>query len=287
MADHIAQGKAFFDECVASGNYHEDPAGFLYRFITEGQTGKGASNDSSAKPGPTDKVKVHYEGKLISNKIFDSSYKRGEPISFGLNQVIKGWGLTVQKMSYGDVVECVLPENLAYGSRGAGNDIPGGATLIFKIEYIQPVVSEYEKKCQAFYAEKKASGEYSEYNQNGVNFLYKYLSAEPAVDAERPTVSDEVTCHYTGTTIEGAKFDSSVDRGEPSSFGLNQVIKAWTISIPALMTRGTKIVGIFPAEICYGEQSPSPKIPANSHLIFEIELFDWRPAPPPQDCSIM
>lgn len=65
--ENVAIGKAFYDEKKATGDYHEHPSGYLYRFITEGQTGKGKSNDSSQKPGPTEKVCVHYEGMYYSN----------------------------------------------------------------------------------------------------------------------------------------------------------------------------------------------------------------------------
>lgn len=282
MAEQIAEGKEFYTKQQETGNYHVHPEGFLYRFITPGQTGAGASNNSTTKPGPTEKVEVHYEGKLINGKIFDSSYARNETIKFGLNQVIKGWGLAVQEMSAGDVIECILPQELAYGMRGAGEDIPGGATLIFKIELFATKLSEAAKAGKVYYDEQKATGEYIEHPDG---YLYKWLSAPPASDAPKPTSTDLVNAHYTGTTIDGNVFDSSVARGKPSEFGLNQVIPGWT-SACQLMTTDSKIRVILPADLAYGEKSPTPKIPADSTLIFEIELFSWKKNPQ-ADCNIM
>ena len=89
-------------------------------------------------PKATDTVKVNYEGKLIDGTVFDSSYKRGEPIEFPLNGVIKGWTEGVQLMKEGATYEFTIPYKLAYGERGTpGGPIPPNATLIFKVELIQ------------------------------------------------------------------------------------------------------------------------------------------------------
>lgn len=88
------------------------------------------------KPTATSNVKVHYTGMLLDGKVFDSSVQRGEPISFGLNQVIKGWTEGVQLMSVGSKYKFLIPSNLAYGERGAGGVIPPNADLIFEIELL-------------------------------------------------------------------------------------------------------------------------------------------------------
>jgi FKBP-type peptidyl-prolyl cis-trans isomerase FklB len=89
---------------------------------------------------------------------------------------------------------------------------------------------------------------------------------------EKPKASDQVTVHYHGTTTEGKVFDSSVDRGEPATFGLSQVIKGWTEGLQ-LMPVGSKFKFYIPQELAYGEQSPSPAIKPYSVLIFEVELI--------------
>ncbi|MBR1564944.1 MAG: FKBP-type peptidyl-prolyl cis-trans isomerase [Paludibacteraceae bacterium] len=88
------------------------------------------------KPKATDKVRVHYEGTLIDGTVFDSSYKRGEPITFGLNQVIRGWTEGLQLMSIGSKYKLYIPYQLGYGERGAGTQIPPYSTLIFTVELL-------------------------------------------------------------------------------------------------------------------------------------------------------
>ena len=88
------------------------------------------------KPKATDTVRVHYEGTLIDGTVFDSSYKRGESITFPLNGVIKGWTEGLQLMSVGSKYKFFIPYQLAYGERGAGASIPPYAALIFTVELL-------------------------------------------------------------------------------------------------------------------------------------------------------
>ena len=88
------------------------------------------------KPKATDTVRVHYEGTLIDGTVFDSSYKRGESITFPLNGVIKGWTEGLQLMSIGSKYKFFIPYQLAYGERGAGASIPPYAALIFTVELL-------------------------------------------------------------------------------------------------------------------------------------------------------
>jgi FKBP-type peptidyl-prolyl cis-trans isomerase FkpA/FKBP-type peptidyl-prolyl cis-trans isomerase FklB len=88
------------------------------------------------KPARTDVVLVHYEGKLIDGTVFDSSYQRGQPAAFPLDQVIPGWTEGVQLMPTGSKYHFVVPPALAYGARGAGGVIPPGAVLEFDIELL-------------------------------------------------------------------------------------------------------------------------------------------------------
>jgi len=91
------------------------------------------------KPKATDTVKVNYEGKLIDGTVFDSSYKRGKPVSFPLNQVIKGWTEGLQLMPVGSKYRLFLPSELAYGAHGAGSRIGPNTTLIFDVELLSIV----------------------------------------------------------------------------------------------------------------------------------------------------
>ena len=89
------------------------------------------------KPGPTDKVTVHYHGTLIDGTVFDSSVERGDPATFGVNQVIKGWTEALQLMPEGSKWKLYIPSDLAYGPRGAGAKIGPYATLIFEVELLE------------------------------------------------------------------------------------------------------------------------------------------------------
>jgi FKBP-type peptidyl-prolyl cis-trans isomerase FkpA len=104
------------------------PSGLVYRSLKDG---KGAS------PMAADTVKVHYRGTFPDGKEFDSSYKRGEPIEFPLNGVIKCWTEGVQKMKIGGKAKLTCPASIAYGERGAGGGvIPPNATLQFEVELL-------------------------------------------------------------------------------------------------------------------------------------------------------
>lgn len=90
---------------------------------------------SEKKPKVSDVVTVHYEGKLLDGTVFDSSYDRGEPATFPLNRLVKGWQLAIPQMGVGETIEIAIPSDLAYGPVGRG-PIPGNATLVFKVELI-------------------------------------------------------------------------------------------------------------------------------------------------------
>ena len=92
-------------------------------------------NGSQTRPSVSDSVTAHYEGKLIDGTVFDSSYARGEPATFPLSGLIRGWQLAIPKMGLGETIEIAIPADLAYGPVGRG-PIPGGATLVFKVELV-------------------------------------------------------------------------------------------------------------------------------------------------------
>lgn len=94
------------------------------------------SGSGTLNPQASDRVKVHYHGTLIDGTVFDSSIDRGQPISFGLNQVISGWTEGLQLMVVGDKTRFFIPSHLAYGSRGAGSDIPPDSVIIFDVELL-------------------------------------------------------------------------------------------------------------------------------------------------------
>lgn len=122
-----AEGEAFLAENAKRPEVKVTESGLQYEVI-EATIGQ--------KPKATDKVKVHYEGTLPNGTVFDSSYRRGEPITFGLNQVIKGWTEGLQLMSVGSKYKLYIPYTLGYGEQGAGSQIPPYAALIFTVELL-------------------------------------------------------------------------------------------------------------------------------------------------------
>ena len=122
-----ADGEKFLAENAKREGVKTTPSGLQYE-VLEATIGQ--------KPKATDKVKVHYEGTLIDGTVFDSSYRRGEPISFPLNGVIAGWTEGLQLMAIGSKYKFFIPYQLAYGERGAGAQIPPYAALIFTVELL-------------------------------------------------------------------------------------------------------------------------------------------------------
>ena len=123
-----AAGESFLAENAKKEGIVVLPSGLQYQVLKEG---------NGKKPSATDQVKCHYEGTLIDGTIFDSSYQRNEPATFGLNQVIAGWTEGVQLMSEGAKYRFFIPYNLAYGERGAGAQIPPFAALVFDVELLK------------------------------------------------------------------------------------------------------------------------------------------------------
>ena len=123
-----AAGESFLADNAKKEGVVVLPSGLQYQVLKEG---------NGKKPSSTDQVKCHYEGTLIDGTIFDSSYQRNEPATFGLNQVIAGWTEGVQLMSEGAKYRFFIPYNLAYGERGAGAQIPPFAALVFDVELLK------------------------------------------------------------------------------------------------------------------------------------------------------
>ncbi|MCP3674970.1 MAG: peptidylprolyl isomerase [Gammaproteobacteria bacterium] len=212
-------------------------------------------------PSATDTVTVHYTGWTTDGKMFDSSVARGEPIAFPLNRVIKGWTEGVQYMVIGERRRFWIPANLAYGE----NPQPGApvGVLVFDVELLEikeaipaPAVPE-DVAAVPDSAEVTASGLASRVLKEGTGKVH-------------PTASSTVNVHYSGWTLKGEMFDSSVVRSEPISFPLNRVIKGWTEGVQ-LMVEGEKRRLWIPASLAYGE-NPTNGAPGGM-LVFDVELL--------------
>jgi peptidylprolyl isomerase len=127
VAANLEQGETFLAENKLKDGVQETDSGLQYLLLEEGQ--------GTEHPGPKTKVLAHYHGTLTDGTVFDSSVDRGQPLDFGLNQVIRGWTEGLQLMVEGQKVRLFIPSKLGYGSRPAGS-IPGGSVLIFDVELI-------------------------------------------------------------------------------------------------------------------------------------------------------
>jgi FKBP-type peptidyl-prolyl cis-trans isomerase FklB len=121
-------GRSFLQTNKEKPGITELPDGMQYEVIKEG---------AGPKPLITDKIKAHYKGALLDGKEFDSSFKRNQPFTAPLRSLIKGWQIAIPMMSVGSHWRLWIPSDLAYGDRGAGSDIPGGATLMFEVELLE------------------------------------------------------------------------------------------------------------------------------------------------------
>ncbi len=208
----------------------------------------------TAKPGPLDTVTVHYTGWTTNGAMFDSSYARGRTSTFQLNRVIPGWSETVQLMVVGEKRRAWIPEALAY--KGAEGKPKG--MLVFDVELVgftEAPVTPPDVAAPPADAQKTKSG-----------LAYKVL--RPGTGADHPKSSTTVTVHYSGWTTDGQMFDSSVVRGQPASFGLNQVIKGWTEGVQ-LMVEGEKTRFWIPSKLAYDGAPDRPQ----GMLVFDVELI--------------
>ena len=124
----LEEATAFLENNKKQPGIMVTPSGLQYQVLSKG---------TGISPKPTDTVLVHYKGSLLNGKQFDSSYDRNEPISFPVNGVIPGWTEGLQFMQAGAKYKFFIPYQLAYGERGAGNDIPPYSTLIFEVELLK------------------------------------------------------------------------------------------------------------------------------------------------------
>ncbi|KPF63847.1 FKBP-type peptidyl-prolyl cis-trans isomerase [Porphyrobacter sp. AAP60] len=122
-----AQQQIYLLGLTAADGWHFVDGGVRWRWLTY--------RASDRKPTVADEVTVHYEGRLLDGTVFDSSYARGEPATFPLSRLVRGWQLAIPQMGVGETIEIAIPADLAYGPVGRG-PIPGNATLVFKVELI-------------------------------------------------------------------------------------------------------------------------------------------------------
>jgi len=202
-------------------------------------------------PAKDDIVVVHYNGWTTDGKMFDSSIIRGKPATFAVNQVIPGFSEGLQLMVTGEERRMWIPEALAYKGQ---SDAPKGM-LVFDVTLISlPTHAPADVAAPPADATRTASG-----------LAYKRLLHGQGVKHPKP--NDEVTVDYTGWTTDGKMFDSSLTRGQPATFSLNQVIPGWTEGVQ-LMVEGEKMRFWIPQGLAYQGQPGKPA----GMLVFDVQL---------------
>lgn len=241
-------------------------SGIQYIVVNEGPP-------DGKKPAPADRVRVHYDGRLPTGEKFDSSFDRGSPSEFRLNQVIPGWTMGLQEMRVGDEYVFFIPNRFAYGNQTRGEVIKPGDDLVFFVsllDIVQPKSADAEAWATYFPWNSELPEVFK--TESGLEFV-KLASGD--ADGISPVGGQLVVVHYEGRLAEtGALFDSSYERGDPEVFPSNALIDGWVEAL-AMMKPGDRWMVYIPADIAYGEQgTPGGPIPPNAPLQFEVELLD-------------
>ncbi len=210
------------------------------------------------------RVTFHYAGYLAENlRMFDSSYERGEPLSFvlGSGMVIEGLEKALPYLRVGDKVRLWIPQEMAYGETGRG-PIPPDADLIFDLEILEAVNVEIP---ELFVLEEQDTL----ITESGLQIILKRKG-----DGELPIPGNILVVHYSGYLNDSTLFDSSIQRGIPVRFvlGSSQVIRGWDEGF-ALLKEGSKARMILPPWLAYGEKGSGP-IPPDETIFFDVELIE-------------
>lgn len=239
---------------INDGDFIQMSNGLKYYDI---EVGEGSS------PKIGDVLDVHYTGWLADGTKFDSSLNRWTPFRFqlGREQVITGWDEGLRTMKVGGKRQLVIPPELAYGVGGYEGVIPDDATLTFEVELMDVAASIYKKPTVV---------DDSSFIETDSGLKYYEIEVGEGDSLE---VGDVIDVHYTGWLTDGAKFDSSLDRGFTYRFPFTEeeVIAGWTEVLSSMQIGGKRQVMI-PPELAYGANGYEGIVPDNSTLIFEIEV---------------
>lgn len=246
------------------------------------------------KPKEGDVARVHFKVSDVTGRVFFSSFDQGEPMRWECGKDFDNVGATeaLKLMSKGAKVTAIVPSALAFGEQGRGQMVAPYSTLVYDFEMLDFMTkAQYEKERAV--EQKKAEAAKLSAKSEELGKLQSYLKSNNIT--VKPTPSGlyyiektkgkgtspvngmKVKVHYTGTLLDGTKFDSSLDRKQPFEFvlGQGQVIKGWDEGI-ALMKKGGKARLVIPSAIAYGDAGRTPTIPPSATLVFDIELLDFK-----------
>jgi FKBP-type peptidyl-prolyl cis-trans isomerase FkpA len=275
--------------------YTKADNGLHYKFFNQ--------DESAPKAQEGEGISIRYvlKKQATDSVIFDS--KSGSPdgvnrLALGKSMSIGGIEDALKMMAKGDSAAFILNADSFFLKTNGFKELPPfmkpGQFLTFAVKMVDvKSKKEIEENEKMQRAEQEAK--MKELSEKEKGTLDKYLAdnkitAKPTASGliyietkkgsgASPAATDMVTVHYTGKLLDGTVFDSSVQRGEPATFGLNQVIPGWTEGLQ-LMKKGGKATMILPSAIGYGANGAGERIPPFSPLAFEVELIDFKPAPP-------
>lgn len=221
------------------------------------------AGSGKTSPKDNDSVVIRFSAWDNRGQRYDSTQQRGKADKLALGELIPGWREALESMVVGEKRRLWIPERLAYGPLPAPGRPSGDVVIDVELDEIvpglaAPVVPPDLKEPPAD-AITTASG-----------LRYKVLT--PGNKGPRPQRSDSVLVHYSGWNLEGELFDSSILRGTPTAFGVDEVIPGWTEML-LLMTAGERVRVWIPAKLAYGETPDRPGTPAGP-LVFEVELIE-------------
>jgi len=254
-------------------------------YFIETVAGKGVKIDTACW------VSVHFKVSLINGKQLFSSYDRGEPVSFEYGKRFDTPGVeeAIGMMKKGGKANAIVPSKIAFGETGRGGVVPPFSTMVYDVEIVNVQTKAEHDKTLAD-DKKKADEQLKKNKTDETANLNKYLkekniTAKPTASGiyyiekvkgtgTKAVAGKTVKVHYTGTLLNGTKFDSSRDRNQPFEFALGQgqVIKGWDEGV-ALMNVGGKAMLIIPSNMGYGDRNMGT-IPPYSTLVFDVELID-------------
>lgn len=213
-------------------------------------------------PGPDDTVVMHYRGWDMRGQRFDDTHDRGKPDRLRVAALAPGWGEALSTMVSGEKRRVWLPARLGFGPASSPERPVGDVVL--EVELLDVIAALPPPEVPPDLTTPP-----SDAKTTSTGLVYKVM--ENGQGKRPPTAMDRVLVHYTGWDMSGRMFDSSVARGEPITFGVNEVIPGWTEALQ-LMHEGDKFRVWIPANLAYGETPKAPGMPAG-RLCFDVHLI--------------
>lgn len=236
-------------------------------------------------------ARINYKGSVINGMTFEDTWSEGgQPYNYmvGTSSFGEGFDKALLKMKVGDKAQIIVPSAMAFGERGISGIIPPFSSLIFDIQVEEVMTEEVANKKEKEYAQKMMADE--------AKSIAKYVADKKITDkpdadgiyitylkkgtGKKPGPGSLVSVHYTGTLLNGKKFDSSMDRGQPIQFslGMGEVIPGWD-NVVSRMVVGDKVMALIPSAQAYGRSGSGAAIPPFSPLVFEMELISINTTP--------